>query len=156
MTAEGRNRSVSLEEFYVGPGKTLLSPKELLVEVHLPEPKEGVGSAFLKIARVAADLAKVNVAVAIEREKDVCRDCKIALGSVAPKPLRTIEAEAIPKNKKLTEDLIEETSRKASEEIQPITDLRSTVEYRRNVAEVLVRDAIKLAWERAGRTGGAT
>jgi CO/xanthine dehydrogenase FAD-binding subunit len=145
----GRERVLPLEDFYVGPGKTVLSPKELLVEVQLPEPKEGTGSAFLKVVRVAADPAKLNVAVAIEREKDLCRDCRIALGSVAPKPFRTIEAEDILKGKRLTPDLIEKTSQRASEEIQPITDVRSTVDYRREVAKVIVRDAVKLAWERA-------
>ena len=149
LVGGGPERMVPLEDFYVGPGKTVLSSKELLVEVQLPESKDGTGSAFLKVVRVAADPAKLNVAVAIEREKDVCRDCRIALGSVAPIPFRTIEAEGILKGKRLTEDLIEETSQKASEEIQPITDIRSTVEYRREVARVIVRDAIKLAWERA-------
>ena len=145
----GRERVVPLENFYVGPGKTVLSPKELLVEVQLPESREGTGSAFLKVVRVAADPAKLNVAVAIEREEDLCRDCRIALGSVAPKPFRTIEAEDILKGKRLTLDLIEKTSQRASEEIQPITDIRSTVEYRREVTKVIVRDALKLAWERA-------
>jgi carbon-monoxide dehydrogenase medium subunit len=149
LVAEGHERVVSLEDFFVGPGKTLLSPKELLVEVQLPDLKDGTGSAFLKVTRVAADAAKLNVAVAIEREKDVCRSCKIALGSVAPKPFRTIEAEGVLKGKRLTEDLIEKASQRASEEIQPITDIRSTVEYRRDVARVLVRDAVKAAWERA-------
>ena len=149
MVEGGRERVVPLEDFYVGPGKTVLSPKELLVEVQLPEPGEGTGSAFLKVVRVAADPAKLNVAVAIEREKDLCRDCRIALGSVAPKPFRTIEAEEILKGKRLTPDLIEKTSQRASEETQPITDIRSTVEYRREVTKVIVRDALKLAWERA-------
>ena len=149
LVGGGPERVVPLEDFYVGPGKTVLSPKELLVEVQLPESKDGTGSAFLKVVRVAADPAKLNVAVAIERENDVCRDCRIALGSVAPKPFRTIEAEDILKGKRLTMDLIEKTSQRASEEIQPITDIRSTVEYRREVTKVIVRDAIKLAWERA-------
>jgi len=149
LVGGGPERVVPLENFYVGPGKTVLSPKELLVEVQLPESKDGTGSAFLKVVRVAADPAKLNVAVAIERENNVCRDCRIALGSVAPKPFRTIEAEDILKGKRLTMDLIEKTSKRASEEIQPITDIRSTVEYRREVTKVIVRDAIKLAWERA-------
>ena len=149
LVGGGPERVVPLENFYVGPGKTVLSPKELLVEVQLPESKDGTGSAFLKVVRVAADPAKLNVAVAIERENNVCRNCRIALGSVAPKPFRTIEAEDILKGKRLTMDLIEKTSKRASEEIQPITDIRSTVEYRREVTKVIVRDAIKLAWERA-------
>lgn len=149
LVSEGCERVVPLEDFFVGPGETVLSAKELLVEVQLPEVKEGTGSAFLKVTRVAADAAKLNVAVRIEREKDVCLNCRIALGSVAPKPFRTVEAEGILKGKRLTADLIEKVSQKASEEIQPITDIRSTVEYRRDAAKVIVRDTIQLSWERA-------
>jgi CO/xanthine dehydrogenase FAD-binding subunit len=151
LVGGGADRVMPLEEFYVGPGRTVLAPTELLIEVQLPESKEGTGSAFLKVARVAADPAKVNVAVAIEREGDVCRDCRIALGSVAPKPFRTIDAEGILKGKRLTGDLVEKASQRASEEIQPITDIRSTTEYRRDVAKVIVRDAIMRAWERAAK-----
>jgi len=151
LVGGGCERIISIEDFYVGPGKTILSSEELLVEIRLPEPKAGMGSTFLKVGRVAADLAKLNVAVAIEREEGVCRDCKIALGSVGPKPFRADEAEDILRNRKLTDDLAEKSSERASEEIQPITDIRSTIEYRREVARVLVRDALKLAWERAVR-----
>lgn len=149
LVSEGSHRVVSIEDFFVGPGKTVLSSKELLIEVQLPELKENTGSAFLKVSRVSADLSKLNVAVAIEREKDICRSCRIALGSVASRPLRAIEAEGILKGKKLTEVLIEKTSERASEEIKPITDIRSTLQYRQEVSKVLVRDAIKIAWERA-------
>jgi CO/xanthine dehydrogenase FAD-binding subunit len=151
LVGRDAERVVLLEEFYAGLGKTVLSSTELLAEVQLPEVKEGTGSAFLKVARVAADPAKLNVAVAIERENDVCRDCRIALGSVAPKPFRTLDAEVILKGKTLTGDLIVRASQRASEEIEPITDIRSTIEYRRDVAKVIVRDAIKLAWERAAK-----
>ena len=149
LRGEGTERVIPLEHFHTGPGRTVLLPQELLIEVQLPQVADGTGSAFLKVSRVAADLAKLNVAVALEREKDVCRDCRIALGSVAPKPFRTAEAEGILKGKKLAEDLIEKASQRASEEIEPITDIRSTLQYRREVSRVLVRDAIKLAWKRA-------
>ena len=105
-------------------------PTELLVEVQLPESKEGTGSAFLKVVRVAADPAKLNVAVAIEREKDICRDCRIALGSVAPKPFRTIEAEGILKGKRLTG-----TSSKRQVKGPPRRSSRSQISGRRSSIE---------------------
>ncbi len=149
LIEDGSERTLRVEEFFVGPGETVLSPKELLVEIQIPELAGRMGSSFLKMGRVAADLSKVSVAVAMVREGDVCRDCRIALGAVAKTPLRTKKGEEILKGRKVTEALIERASQEVSEEIQPITDLRSTAWYRKEVAKVMTRDAIKLAWERA-------
>jgi len=144
-----QERIIPLEAFFTGPRQTVLGQEELMAEIQVPEPKAHTGSAFVKLGRVSADLAKVSIAVVIEREQDVCRDCKIVMGSVAAIPLRIKGAEVILKGKKFTEDLVEKTSLQASEEIKPITDLRSTSEYRKEVSKILVRDAINLAWKRA-------
>ena len=85
----------------------------------------------------------------IERERDMCRACKIVLGSVAKTALRAVEAEKILVGKKFKDTLVEKASQQASEEIQPITDVRSTAWYRREISKILVRDAIILAWSRA-------
>lgn len=149
-TIEGdKERTIPLEAFFAGPGQTLLNRGELMVEIQVPEPKPNTGSAFVKLGRVSADLAKVSVAAVIEREQGVCRDCKIVMGSVAPVPFRTKGAEIILKGEKFKEDLVEKASLQASEEIKPISDLRSTAWYRKEVSKILVRDAINLAWERA-------
>lgn len=150
LIEDGRERTLPVEEFFVGPGETVLSPKELLVEIQIPDRAGEMGSAFLKMGRVAADLSKVSVAVAMVREGDVCKDCRIALGAVAKTPLRARRGEEILKGKKVTEALIEKTGEQVSLEIQPITDPRSTAWYRKEVAKVMTRDAIQLAWERAG------
>ncbi len=149
LVESGRERILPVEEFFVGPGETVLSPKELLVEIQIPESSSKTGSAFLKMKRVSADLAKVSVAVAVVREGDVCKDCRIALGAVAKVPLRTKKGEEILKGKKFAENLITKAGNQIAEEIQPITDLRSTAWYRKEVTKIMVRDAIKLAWERA-------
>jgi carbon-monoxide dehydrogenase medium subunit len=149
MVEGDKERTIPLEDFFTGPGQTLLSQEELMVEIQVPEPKANSGSAFLKLGRVSADLAKVSAAVVIEREGDDCRDCKIVMGSVAPVPFRTKEAEKILMGKKFKEDLIEKASLRVSEEIKPISDLRSTAWYRKEVSKILVRDAINLAWKRA-------
>jgi CO/xanthine dehydrogenase FAD-binding subunit len=144
-------RILPLEDFFVGPGKNALKPGELLVEIRVPDPGPGVGSAFLKLTRVAADLAKVNVAVFVRREGDVCRECRIASGAVAPTPIRLKKAEGILRGKRFSEELCGLAGEEAGEEVQPIDDIRSTAWYRREVIKVLVRDALKEAWERAGR-----
>ncbi len=146
------DRMLPLEDFFIGPGKTCLKPGELLAEIQVPDSGPASGSAFLKLTRVAADLAKVNAAAFVQREKDVCRECRIASGAVAPKPLRLKQAEEILRGKRFSEDLCRVAGEKAAEEIQPITDIRSTAWYRREVIKILVRDALKQAWARAGRT----
>lgn len=151
IAGSGETRMLSLEDFFVGPGKTDLKPGELLAEIQVPEPGNASGSAFLKLTRVAADLAKVNVAAFVQREKDACRECRIASGAVAPTPVRLRKAEEILRGRRLDENLCRLAGEKAAEEIQPITDIRSTAWYRREAIKVLVRDALREAWERAGR-----
>jgi carbon-monoxide dehydrogenase medium subunit len=149
MIEGDKERGIPLETFFIGPGKTLLNREELMVEIQVPEPAANTGSAFLKLGRVSADLAKVSIAVVVVREGDFCKDCRIVLGAVAEKPLRTIDAEKILKGKNFNEDLLNRTGQRVSEEIRPITDIRSNLWYRTEVSKVLVRDAINLAWERA-------
>jgi carbon-monoxide dehydrogenase medium subunit len=149
--AQGNQERVLLvEKFFIGPGMTVLSPQEILIEVQLPPVREGMGSAFKKIGRVSADIAKVNVAVALVRKDDICEDCRIVFGSVAPKPLRTIETEKVLRGRRLDLSLLEEVGQQVSQEIRPITDVRSTDYYRREVSKVLLKEAIEVAWERAG------
>lgn len=142
-------RVLSLEEFFVGPGETALFPSELLIEIQVPEISGETGSSFLKMGRVSADLAKVSVAVVIEKDGELCKSCRIALGAVAERPLRALKAEEMMRGEKFTEGLVRKVSQEASEEIRPITDLRSTDWYRKEVSKALVRDAIHLAWNRA-------
>jgi carbon-monoxide dehydrogenase medium subunit len=152
LTGGGGTRTLPLEDFFVAPGKTGLKPGELLAEIQVPDPGPASGSAFLKLGRVAADLAKVNVAAFIRRERDVCRECRIASGAVAPTPVRLKKAEEVLRGQGFGGDLCRLAGEKAAAEIQPITDIRSTAWYRRETIKILVRDALQEAWERAGRT----
>jgi carbon-monoxide dehydrogenase medium subunit len=149
LVENNRERVLPLEDFFVGPGESVLSPKELLVEIQVPELAGRMGSAFLKMGRVSADLSKVSVAVALVRDGDICKGCRIALGAVGKTPLRAKRGGEILKGKKVTEALIEETGEQVSLEIQPITDLRSTAWYRKEVSKVMTRDAVRIAWKRA-------
>ena len=97
LVENGSERILPVEDFFVGPGQTVLSPKEILVEIQIPGLAGRTGSAFLKMGRVAADLSKVSVTVAMVREGEVCKDCRIAMGAVAKIPLRTRKSEAILK-----------------------------------------------------------
>lgn len=143
-------RQVPLAEFFVGPGKTVLAPAELLTEIVVPPAMPGSGSAFVKIARVSGDIAKVSAAVYVERDGRICSRCRIALGAVAATPLRITAAEAVVAGAAFDHEVAAAAARAAAEAINPIDDIRSTAAYRRRMAQVLVEELLPRAWQRAG------
>jgi carbon-monoxide dehydrogenase medium subunit len=150
LVSKRGERQVAVEDFLIGPGKTVISSDELLMQIDIPALDKNSGSSFLKISRVKADLSKINIAVYLKREDKVCRDCKIVFGAVAERPIRVKGAENILINQQLTPALLTKVAQRSAEEIRPINDVRSTAEYRSKVAKVLTEEAVKLAWERAG------
>jgi len=150
LVSKRGERTVLVEDFITGVGKTVIEADEIISQVNIPEINKNSGSAFSKKSRVKADIAKINLAVYLEKEGNICKDCKIVLGSVAVKAIRVKEAEGLLKGQTVNASRIDEAAEKASEEIKPIDDIRSSVEYRTDVARVMVEDTIKVAWERAG------
>ena len=150
LVSKREERTVQVEDFITGVGKTIIKADELVTQVNIPEINNNSGSAFSKKSRVKADIAKINLAIWLEREGNLCKDCKIVLGSVFTKVVRAKKAEDLLKGQTVNTDLIIEIAKKASEEIKPIDDVRSTAEYRTDLAQVMVEDTLKLAWERAG------
>jgi CO/xanthine dehydrogenase FAD-binding subunit len=148
LAEQGKERVLPLEEFFIGNGETCLSPQELLMEVQLPELSGPTGSAFIKMARVAADLAKISIATRVVRDGTSCQDCGIAMGGVAKVPLRLKRTEEILRGKKFEQSLVEKAGQVASEEIQP-RSRRSTSFYKKELTKLLIRDALGLSWERA-------
>jgi len=142
-----KERTVLVEEFFEGPEKTVIKPFELLTEVQIPLLLKGESATYLKHSlRAAMDLAIVGVAafLSLDSKKQICNDVRIALGAVAPTPLRAKRAEEVLKGKALVDDdLIENAANLASEESKPIDDIRSSAEYRREMVKVLTNRAIK-------------
>lgn len=138
------SREIKIEDFFTGPGETTLRDDEIVKEVFIPYPPEDSASAFLKVSRVGMDLAKVNIAALLKMSEQYVEDFKIALGAVAPTPLRIYKAEEYLKSKTLSEENIRSIQEIVAEEIKPITDVRSTDWYRREVSRVLVKDAINI------------
>jgi CO/xanthine dehydrogenase FAD-binding subunit len=126
-----KTRVLPVQDFLLGPGKTALRQGELLQSILLPRPQPGTGSAFIKMSRVAADLAKANAAVVLVREGDLIVDCRLALGSVGPIVLRARRAEAALMGQAFSAELALQAGQIVSEEIAPIDDVRSTAWYRR-------------------------
>jgi len=143
IAGSGGERLVSLEDFFTGPGETVLKAGEMLLEIQVPVPPPDTKGMYLKHGRSAVDLATVGVAVIMALESGgVCRDVKIVLGAVAPTPMRAKKAEEVLRGKKVEPALIEEAARVASGEAQPITDVRASAEYRREMVKVFTRRAI--------------
>jgi len=142
---KGRERIVPLEKFFVGPGKTSRMPDELLCEIRI-SPSKGKAHFFKLGRRKAMTLSVVNGAVWMDRDDGKCISVRIALGSVAPTPIRCYQAETLLKGKKLNKALIADCAKAAIAESQPIDDQRSSAWYRRKAGEALLtRTLISLA-----------
>ena len=145
-------RIISLEDFFAGPSKNVLQVGEILSEIQVPNPPPHTGVVYLKLpARTAVDIAAVGVAVSItlDLKSRICSVARIILGAVAPTPTRVNKAEEIIKGKKIEDNLVEEAARVASEECFPISDIRSSADYRREMVKVLTKQAISKALEQA-------
>jgi len=140
-------RGLLLEDFFTGPGENVLK-QELLTEIIIPKKEDRYGTAFEKVGRSSADLAKLNCAVRITVSGGRCDDIRIALGAVADKPIRAKKAEQAIKGKTISDEATEAAAQKVTGDIAAITDVRSTAVYRTDVSKVLVRRLIKLAVER--------
>jgi aerobic carbon-monoxide dehydrogenase medium subunit len=147
-SAQGE-RTIPLEEFFVGPGKTALQDNELMAEIILPAPQPHSGAAFFRRTRTAMDIAVVCGAAMLQLSNGTCQNARIALGAVGPIPLRATRVEAALRGQTLTEQVVEDASRIASEEARPIDDVRSTAEYRREMVRVLTGRSLRQALERA-------
>jgi carbon-monoxide dehydrogenase medium subunit len=144
------HRRLPLSEFFTGPGRTVLRPGELLVGVHAPEPPPHSGSAFLKLGRVTLDMAKVSASAYLERSGSKVRAVRLAIGGAAPRPVRALAVEKALNGAAFRREAVEKAVAGVQESISPIDDVRSTAEYRRLMAPVVLRDAISAAWHRAG------
>ncbi len=139
------SRELPVDDFLVGPGETRLASDEVLADFLLPEPAPGVRSAFLKQTRVAMDIALASVAVAFVVAEGRPRDVRIAAGSVAPRPLRLRETEREVEQAGLGPEALLRIAERARAEVRPISDLRASANYRRELSGVLVTRALAQA-----------
>ncbi len=159
-------RTIPIEEFFKGPGETVLKAGELIKELIIPKPQPNTGSAYYKLQRrLALDLPILGVSVLLSLDKNkvtcsdmlcttspissilhrmeadeiVCKEVRIALGVAAPTPMRTVKAEALLRGKKLSDELLEEVAETAAKEAQPRDTARGEAWYRRDMIRVLVK-----------------
>ena len=144
LASQKGSRTVNIKDFFVAPGETILRPDELVVEIHFPFFKGK--SVFFKLGRrKAMTLSVVNVAVRIETTNEVCTTARIALGSVAPTPIRCTKAEEMLQGKSFDERTLEECAALAIAESNPIDDERATAWYRKKAGKSLIKRALAQA-----------
>ena len=139
------SRTMALEDFITGPGRTMIAPDEILEAVVIPD-QSTTGSAYFKFGlRASGALAVVGVAAAVTMEGGIAEELRIVMGAVAPIPLRAKKAEAKLRGKKITENLISEAAQIAATECKPISDIRASEEYRREMVRVFTLRALRKA-----------
>ena len=147
-------RAMALEDFFIGPGQTLLEPGEVVLEFIIPEYPPKTGAAYVKHTRRAAmELPLLGVAVLISLEDDLktCRDARIGMGVLAPTPIRAKNAEKILRGKSVDDLSLREAGSVAAEECKARDSIRGKAWYRRDMVEVLVRRMALKAIERANK-----
>ena len=145
-------RMVALDQFFAGPGRTVLRPGEILAELRLPPPLPNSGSLYIKHSpRGAMDIATVGVAsmISLERRGAVCREVRIALASVAPTPVRARGVEDMLRGQTLTPQLMAAAAQEAQTRVTPIDDVRGSAAYRKSIVEALTQRTLERAIEMA-------
>ena len=145
-------RTEPFTAFFQGPGKCSVGSNGLLTEIEVPYPAAGSRGVYLKHAvRGAMDIAMVGVAVLItpDASKNSLQDVRIGLGAVAPTPRRATKTEALLRGKSLSGALLKEAAAMAASESSPISDQRSSAEYRRWIVEALTRRGLEQTWKAA-------
>ena len=146
-------RTIPLESFFVRPRCSVIAFDEILTEVVIPD-QVTTGSAYLKFGlRRSGALAVVGVAVSVVANGMYVKEVRIVLGAVAPTPVRACEAENLLRGNTVTGPLLEEVGRAAAQGCRPISDIRGSDEYRRDMVAVFTRRALRKAMKVAEQDG---
>lgn len=145
-------REVPVSRFCTGPGKNILQPGEILVELKFPAPAAHSGSAYDRfIPRYEMDIAVVGVgaAVTLDAAGEKIVAARIGLGAVGPTPIDATSAAATLVGQPATRETLERAAEAARALATPINDMRGTVEFRKHATGVLTRRVLELAIQRA-------
>ncbi len=154
VSVEGE-RIVPVTKFFHGPRKTELKKNELLAEIIIPVEKDAGASAIKLGRRNAFTLSIVAVATLVKVSDNKFADVRVALNSVAPTPVRAPSIEKALIGKEVSLEAVEEASKLVVNDIKPISDVRASADYRREMSIVLTRDSLLRSLERIGlKLGG--
>lgn len=140
----GERRAVPVEEFFTGPGETVVRHDEMLVEVRFDVPPSERVFRFEKAGtRPAMECSVVTVGLAFTPRNGVLTTVRVAFGSLAPTPLRGRKTEAVLEGQRATPAVIARAAEAADREVRPISDIRGSAGYRRALAGVFVRRLLR-------------
>jgi CO/xanthine dehydrogenase FAD-binding subunit len=151
VAVQGPNgkRTVPVEKFTAGPGKTTLKPGEIVVSLTLPARPKGSSDAYLRlIPRTEMDIAVVGVGVSLTMKGDTVKDARVGLGAVAPTVLLVDKAAKALIGSKLDDKALDAAAAACSAACKPIDDKRGTIHYRTKIAGVLLKRAAMIARDR--------
>lgn len=146
--------SVPLSNFFIGPGKTVLKPGDIVTSISIPLPPKGMVGTYKKLGRnTIGDLSIVGVAVLgyPSTETKSGYRFRIALASVAPTPYESLKAEAVLAESKITADVIAEAGVAAMDSVNPIDDVRGSARYRKFMVRNLTREAVAEVWKKISK-----
>ena len=144
-----KQRAVPLTEFFTGPGETILESGEILAEIQIPIMGPTAGACFIKLGRRNAfTLSVISVATLVKIKDGIFDDVKVALGAVAPTPIRALKAERYLTGKKVNEQVIDEGAKITGSEVRPICDVRASAEYRKDMSYIITKRALNLSVQR--------
>lgn len=153
LTVEGSQgkRTVAADAFFVDLMTTALGPDEVLTAVRIPRLPSCTGGAHIKLSRRVNGLAIVSATALITLgDGDTCREVKVCLGNMGPRPLRALAVEQALQGGRLNAEAIQGAARRAGEGAAPPSDIHGSAAYRLEVAQVLTERVLKLAYRRAG------
>ncbi|MBI4458712.1 MAG: xanthine dehydrogenase family protein subunit M [Acidobacteria bacterium] len=144
-------REVPLDRFFVGPRQTLRRDEEILTEIHVPYPPHGFGAAYARFSLREANACAVATVAAslLLGENQIVREARICVGAVAPTPVLLQRERLLLPGKKVEEKTLQQAAEEAMEASHPISDIRGSAEYRRELVGILTRRAILNARQRA-------
>lgn len=139
-----QKRDVQLKDFFIGPERTVLREDEMITGIEFESSNINKNGCFIKLGlRKAMAITVASIAVNLEVKKNKITQVRIAMGSVAPIPIRLSATEEFLKDKEINNGLVEEAINKVREEVIPISDIRASEEYRRYVSGILFKRAFK-------------
>ena len=150
VTGPQGTRQILLTDFWVGPGKTRLSPGEIVTSIEIPGHVAGARSAYRRAdIRHSVDIALASASARLDFQGEQIRVARLALGAVAPVPFRLKQAEQLLEQTTLSQETLKEIQQMARTEARPITDVRASADYRLAMTGVLAARVVELASARA-------
>ncbi len=157
LKREGNERWVSADDFFIGLFETALEPEEIICEIQIPTMPLNSGYGFQELARRHGDYAQAGAAAFIQLDSTgVCKEAKLVFLNVGERPMVATEGAKALIGNNLSDDVIETAVSTATQnEIDPTTDVHATANYKRHLAGVLAKRALKQAFQNAQQRSGS-